>query len=99
MLKIEIFFCEVNSCLITVQSFPSKNIQFSKARHGPGRVGAQSGLGPGPGWGPYGPIWALMGLYGPIWAHVGPYGPVWAHMDPAWALEERESSKKTHLFL
>ena len=24
------------------------------------RVGAQSGLGPGPGWGPYGPIWALM---------------------------------------
>ena len=23
-------------------------------------VGAQSGLGPGPGWGPYGPIWALM---------------------------------------
>ena len=22
---------------------------------------AQSGLGPGPGWGPYGPIWALMG--------------------------------------
>ena len=27
---------------------------------GPGRVGAQSGLGPGPGWGPYGPIWALM---------------------------------------
>ena len=22
---------------------------------GPGRVGAQSGLGPGPGWGPYGP--------------------------------------------
>ena len=27
---------------------------------GPGRVGAQSGLGPGPGWGPYGPIRALM---------------------------------------
>ena len=26
----------------------------------PGRVGAQSGLGPGPGWGPYGPI-------GPLW--------------------------------
>ena len=25
------------------------------------RVGAQSGLGPGPGWGPYGPI-------GPLWA-------------------------------
>ena len=25
------------------------------------RVGAQSGLGPGPGWGPYGPILALMG--------------------------------------
>ena len=30
------------------------------------RVGAQSGLGPGPGWGPYGPIWALMGPYGPL---------------------------------
>ena len=29
------------------------------------RVGAQSGLGPGPGWGPYGPI-------GPLWAHQGP---------------------------
>ena len=27
---------------------------------GRARVGAQSGLGPGPGWGPYGPIWALM---------------------------------------
>ena len=26
---------------------------------------AQSGLGPGPGWGPYGPI-------GPLWAHMGP---------------------------
>jgi len=25
------------------------------------RDGAQSGLGPGPGWGPYGPIGALMG--------------------------------------
>ena len=38
------------------------------------------GLGPIPGWGPYGPI------YGPIWAlmgpYVGPYGPIWAHMDP-----------------
>ena len=30
-----------------------------------GRVGAQSGLGPGPGWGPY-------GLIGPLWAHMGP---------------------------
>ena len=26
----------------------------------------QSGLGPGPGWGPYGPIWALMGLPGQV---------------------------------
>ena len=44
----------------------------------PGRVGAQSGLGPGPGWGPYGPI-------GPLWAHgalMGPYGPSWAHTGP-----------------
>ena len=32
--------------------------------YGPGRVGAQSGLGPGTGWGPYGPLWALMGPYG-----------------------------------
>ena len=52
---------------------------------GPVRVGAQSGLGPGPGWGPYGPlwahIWANMGpygpIYGPIWAHMGPYGTSW----------------------
>ena len=42
----------------------------------PGRVGAQSGLGPGPGWGPYGPIWALMGPYGPIWTLMGPPGQV-----------------------
>ena len=40
-------------------------------QHGLGRVGAQSGLGPGPGWGPYGPIWALMGPY------VDPYGSSW----------------------
>ena len=26
-----------------------------------GPVGAQSGSGPGPGWGPYGPLWAHMG--------------------------------------
>ena len=30
------------------------------------RVGAQSGLGPGPGWGPYGPMWALMGPPGQV---------------------------------
>ena len=29
------------------------------------RVGAQSGLGPGPGWGLYGPR-------GPLWTHMGP---------------------------
>ena len=33
---------------------------------GPGRVGAQSGLGPCPGWGPYGPLWAHRALMGPI---------------------------------
>ena len=61
---------------------------------GPGRGGAPSGLGPCPGWGPYGPIWALMGPYmgpyGPIWAHIwahmGPYapiyGPIWPLMGP-----------------
>ena len=41
---------------------------------------AQAGLGPGPGWGPYGPLWAH------IWVHMGPYGPIygpmWAHMGP-----------------
>ena len=41
--------------------------------------GAQSGLGPGPGWGPYGSIY--MGpygpIYGPMWAHMGPYGSSW----------------------
>ena len=66
-----------------------------------GRVGAQSGLGPGPGWGPYGPlwahIWAHMGpygpIYGPIWAHMGPYGPLWAHMGlPGQVLEVLEDS-------
>ena len=39
------------------------------------------GLGPCPGWGPYGPIWALWALMGPM----GPYGPLWAlwaHMGP-----------------
>ena len=37
---------------------------------------ARSGLGPGPGWSPYGHIWALMGPY------MGPYGPLWAFMGP-----------------
>ena len=46
---------------------------------GRARVGAQSGLGPGPGWGPYGPLWAHMGPYGPIW---GPYKPIWALICP-----------------
>ena len=32
----------------------------------PGQVGAQSGLGPGQGWGPYGPLWAHMGLPGQV---------------------------------
>ena len=39
-----------------------------------------TGLGPGPGWGPYGPLWAH------IWAYMGPYGPIyapmWAHIGP-----------------
>ena len=39
----------------------------------------RAGLGPSPGWGPYGPIWALMGPYivpyGPLWALMGAYGP------------------------
>ena len=39
----------------------NKNIKGVKSEsNGPGRVGAQSGLGPGPGLGPYGPI-------GPLW--------------------------------
>ena len=40
--------------------------RHSKHNDGPGRVGAQSGLGPGPDWGPYGPIWALMGPPGQV---------------------------------
>ena len=46
--------------------------------------GAQSGLGPSPGWGPYGPIWALMGPYGPLWALMGPYGPIWGPYGSSW---------------
>ena len=44
----------------------TKEITSFYIKFGPGpktypvRVGARSGLGPGPGWGPYGPIWALM---------------------------------------
>ena len=34
---------------------------------GPGRAG----LGPSPGWGPYGPIRALMGPYGSSWTGLG----------------------------
>ena len=40
-------------------------------------TGARAGLGPSPGWGPYGPLWAH------IWAHMGPYGPIYG---PIWAL-------------
>ena len=40
--------------------------------------GALSGLGPCPGWGPYGPMWALMGPY------MGPYGSLWAPYKPSW---------------
>ena len=43
----------------------------------------------------FGPIWAHKGPYRPI---GGPYRPVWARMGPARALEERESSGKTHIF-
>ena len=42
--------------------------------------GGQSGLGPGPGWGPYGSIWAIMGTYGPLWAHMGPYVSSWTDL-------------------
>ena len=31
---------------------------------------------PGPGWGPHGPIWALMGPYGPSWTGLGRSGHV-----------------------
>ena len=33
-------------------------------------------------WGPYGPMWAHVGLCGPIWAHMGPCGPIRAHTGP-----------------
>ena len=47
-------------------------------------------VGPGPGWGPHGPLWAhiwahkgpYMGPCGPICAHMGPCGPIWAHVGP-----------------
>merc|ERR1712078_459466 len=60
----------------------------STALKRPLRVGAQSGLGPGPGWGPYGPI-------GPLWAHKGPYGPIRALMGPIW-LKKLIISMKNH---
>ena len=47
----------------TGMSCPDLEIKMT----GPGRVGAQSGLGPGPGWGPYGPLWAHR-------AFMVPYG-------------------------
>ena len=64
-----------------------RNNAFPIPRSGLG--GAQSGLGPSPGWGPV-RVGALSGLgpfpgwgpYGPIWAHMGPYGPLWALMGP-----------------
>ena len=40
---------------------------MSGVLYGPGRVGAQSGLGPGPGW-------ALMGPYGPARTGLGGLG-------------------------
>ena len=53
--------------------------QSSGPGWGPVRFGAQSGLGPGPGWVPYGP------LYGPLWAHtlahMGPYGSSWTGLE------------------
>ena len=33
--------------------------------------GAQSGLGPGLGWGPYGHLWVHMGPYGSSWIGLG----------------------------
>ena len=54
---------------------PKLGIDITRWNTGPVRVGAQSGLGPGPGWGPYGPI-------GSLWAHKGPYGPIRALMGP-----------------
>ena len=53
----------------------SIDLEHNRNIWGPGRVGAQSGLGPGPGWRPSGPLWAH------IWAHMGPYGPIWVLLD------------------
>ena len=44
-------------------SFVGLSVTFGA---GPGRVGVESGLGPGPGWGPYMPIWAPMGPPGQV---------------------------------
>ena len=51
-----------------------------------------SGLAPGPGWGPYGPICALMGPY------MGPYGPIWALMGPIWVLLDRSGHDQIRTF-
>ena len=45
--------------------------------------GAQSGLGPRPGWGPV-RVGAHMGPYGPMWAHMGLCGPLWVLLDRSW---------------
>ena len=42
-----------------------KHTNATKSAIGPGRVGAQSRLGPSPGWGPV-----------RVGAHMGPYGPL-----------------------
>ena len=53
------FFQEI--CMNLLSDKNKENLgPFGPHRVGPGRVGAQSGLGPGPGWGPYGPIWVLL---------------------------------------
>ena len=43
---------------------------------------AQAGLGPGPGWGPYGPLWAH------IWVLMGPYGPLWVLLGRSWKFRQ-----------
>ena len=66
----------LSPCLLTSMTLPTGQPHHSarpgnsrgKQGWGPARVGAQSGLGPGPGWGPYEPIRALMSPPGQVLA-------------------------------
>ena len=49
------YICCISFC------FWSQNRAFELLQAKPCRTMARAGLGPSPGWGPYGPLWAHMG--------------------------------------